>query len=175
MSENTYEGRKFTDEELFAFPENLENIEDLAPNCVLEHTISRRKEFLKKQYEDNPQFADYCVHYGLHLIENGELIEGCRILNRAYGVDTKWAYAIFHKARVAAVLGEVEYMVEFLWRAFRTAECFKQLTGGATRLKQMARRYKEFRPYLDEPLFRQVCTHNYNTRKDRNGFFDDRF
>lgn len=161
--------RKFSGEELRQFPENVEDIEEKSRNYNVERTLFKNKNIIEKNYDQAPQFGNYIVDYGIYLLENGELVEAGQILSCANGsenFDNMWPHALFHKARIAAILEEFDYMIEFLRRSFRAAVAHKDVCGGDQQFKIMTDTYYGFQRYRSHPRFRHVLTHNFNNKED---------
>ena len=84
--------------------------------------------------------------------------------------DTSWPQALFHKARIAAILKKADYVMEFLRMAFRAAAYFNNPPGTENRLKEMIEKLPEFNDYKGNLRFRQIITHNYNNVVDKKEF-----
>ncbi len=84
--------------------------------------------------------------------------------------DTSWPQALFHKARIAAILKKDDYVFEFLKMAFRAAVHFDNPRGAENRLKDMIDKLTEFNDYKGNERFRQIITHNYNNSVDSDEF-----
>lgn len=169
IDEKSNPERSFEGAELRKFPEQVENIKEKEKDYEVRRTLYLSKDEVEENYEMAPQFGNYIVDYGVYLLEHGELIEGGQVLSCANGsenFDTMWPYALFHKARIAAILEEFDYMIEFLRRSFRAATVFEDVSGGQLQLKKMAVNYYEFQRYRSHPRFRQLLDHNFNNKKD---------
>lgn len=162
-------GRKFTEDELYHFPKNVERIEMKSSGYDVKKTLFKSKSLVERNFDTASQFGNYIVDYGIYLLENGDLVEAGMILSSANGsenFDNMWPYALFHKARIAAILEEFDFMIEFLRRSFRVAVNFKDVCGGDRELKIMADKYYEFQRYRSHPRFRQVLNHDFDNKKD---------
>lgn len=159
--------REFTGQELREFPKNVENIKVKNSNYDVKRTLFKNRSIVEKKYNDNPQFGNFIVDYGIYLLENGDLVEGGEVLSCANGsenFDNMWPHALFHKARIAAILEEFDFMIEFLRRSFRAAVAHKDVCGGDRQFKEVADTYYEFQRYRSHPRFRQVLTHIFNKK-----------
>ena len=172
------EEREFTEKELRAFPKNVKDIDVKAKNYEVTKTLVKSLAHYKKKYEHSPQFGDYILKYGISLLENGDMMKAGEILNYVCGAedwDRMWPYALFHKARIAAILKESEYVIEFLRRSFRAAAFFNEPSWRDDRLKEMTTKLPEFHRYKENPNLRRIITHNYNNREDRDKFREETF
>ncbi len=162
--------RKFSKDELYYFPRDVEDIEEKSIGYSVEKTLHLDKSYIKEQYEKAPQFGNYILDYGIYLLENGKLVKAGSILSEVCGsenFDNTWPYALFQKARIAAILGEFDFMIQFLRMAFVEAVVFKDVCGGDEKLKNMTMTYSEFKQYHDHPLFKQTVVHDYDNKKDQ--------
>lgn len=161
--------RELSGKELRVFPENVEDIEEKSKNYDVRRTFFEDKNEIESKYCNSPQFGDYIVDYGVYLLEHDNLVEAGKILSCANGsenFDNMWPFALFHKARIAAILEEFDYMIEFLRRSFRAAAAHEDVCGGQEYPKKMAESYYEFRRYRSHPRFKEVLAHNFNNKKD---------
>lgn len=125
-----------------------------------------------------PNLGINILKYGISLLENGYMIKAGGILNYVCGAenwDQMWSHALFHKARIAAILREYEYVLEFLRRSFRVAAYFNNPSGIEDRLKEMTRKLSEFHKYKGYPKFRRIIVHIYNNKEDRSKFSEETF
>ena len=172
------EERQFTEEELKVFPKNVKNIIVKAKNYEVTKTLGKSFVYYKKKYEHSPQFGDYILEFGISLLENEDMVKAGEILNYVCGAedwDRMWPHALFHKARIAAILKEDEYVIEFLRRSFRAAAYFDEPAWGDDRLKEMTKKISEFHRYKGYPKFRRVIAHNYDNREDNDKFKEETF
>ncbi len=172
------EEREFTDDELREFPKNVRNIETKAQNYEVTKTLYKPLNHYENIYEISSHFGDYILDYGISLLENGYIIKAGKLLNDVCGAedwDRMWPYALFHKARIAAILREDDYVIEFLRRSFRTAAFFNDPSGIEKRLKWMIAKSPEFRRYERNSQFKRVIFYNYNTKEEKDKFSDGTF
>ena len=155
--------------ELYSFPENIKDIERKSQASNPEITLGIDLEYLKNIFEKHSSFGNHILEYGIALLEHKDLVKAGKILSqvcRAENWDNMWPYALLHKARIAALLGEVEYMLEFLQQSFRVAAYFKDVCGGDEKFKEMAKNLTEFHKNRDYPRFKQVLTYEYLNKED---------
>ncbi len=178
IEDRNEEEREFTEKELRVFPSNVKNIETKAQNYEVTKTLYKPLNHYEDKYEISSHFGDYILDYGISLLENGYMIKAGEILNDVCGAenwDRMWPYALFHKARIAAILRKDDYVIEFLRRSCRTAAFFNDPSGIEKRLKGMIAKSPEFRRYERNSQFKRVVFHNYNTKEEKDKFSEGTF
>lgn len=164
--------KEFSEEELKAFPKNVENIDSKSKNCQVEVILVESLDYYREIYEDSTQFGLYCLQYGISLIEHGNLVEAGETLNAVHGSegwDTDWPFALFQKARIAAILGEIEYVIEFLERSLRAEFVLSEKTYFSDDIKEKVENSLEFQRY--KSYIKQTLAHDYDNEEDKDKFW----
>ena len=159
-------------EKLMMYPKYVKNIDTKIDNSQITKTLVKPLTYYKNHYI-NSAFGDHILEYGISLLENGYIINAGEILTYVWAAeseDTSWPQALFHKARIAAILKNADYVIEFLRMAFRAAAYFDNPPGTENRLKEMIEKLPEFNDYKDNLSFRRIITHNYNNVVDIDEF-----
>ena len=94
------------------------------------------------------------------------------ILNRVHGSegwDTEWPFSLFQKARIAAILGEIEYLIKFLERALRAEFALVKKTHFRNNIKEKVEKSPEFQSYRSH--IAQTLAHDYDSKEERNKFW----
>jgi len=160
-------------EKLMMYPKSVKNIDTTIDNSQITKTLAKPLNYYKNQYKKNQAFGDFILEYGISLLENGYIIKAGEILTYVCGAesqDTSWPQALFHKARIAAILKKADYVIEFLGKAFRAAAYFDNPPGTGRRLKEMTEKLSEFNDYRGSLSFRRIIIHNYNYAVDIDEF-----
>ena len=176
IEERTPRKEQFSEEELKAFPKNVKNIDSKAENCKVEITLDESLDHYRKLYEDSSQFGLYSLQYGTSLLECGNLVKAGEVLNREIGSedwDTEWPFALFQKARIAAILGEIEYIIEFLEWSLRTEFALSKLTHFRNNIKEKAENSPELKRY--KSYIKQTLAHNYDNEEDKEKFWQEAY
>ena len=179
--------KEFSEEELKAFPKNVENIDSKSKNCQVEVILVESLDHYEEIYEDSTQFGLYCLQYGISLMEHGKLVEAGETLNAVHGSegwDSWWPFTLFQKARIAAILGEIEYLIEFLERALRTEFALERNTRihiykspnvriSRSDIKEQVENSLEFQRY--ESYIKQTLAHDYDNEEDNEKFWQGNY
>ena len=164
--------KEFSEEELKEFPKNVENIDSKSKNCQVEVILVESLDHYREIYEDSTQFGLYCLQYGISLMEHGNFVEAGEILNAVHGSegwDTDWPFALFQKARIAAILGEIEYAIEFLERSLRAEFVLSKKTYFSDDIKEKVENSLEFQRY--KSYIKQTLAHDYDNEEDNDKFW----
>lgn len=173
--------KKIDGNDLHFFPKYATDIEVKEKNY--EKIVRKNLAILeldKEIYKKHSSFGDYILEYGKSLLKNGFLLKAGLILSRVCGSenwDNQFPYALLEKARIAAILGEKDFLFEFLRWTFATEAYFKDSVGGKkAELKRMATTDPESEKYRDLPRFKQIVDYIF-TEKELDMFYDeiDRF
>jgi len=173
--------KMITDKELLLFPRNVRNIESIIKGDFhIEQTLERNIAYYREEYTRNHQFGTCIKNYGISLLEHGKLIKAAIILDDVCGsenFDNEWPEALFQKARIGALLGKLDYTLALLTRSFRAATGLAGhgISPKEKRLKEMAQNLPAFQKYVALPEFKDIITHDYDNKEDKEKFWEDKY
>ncbi len=164
--------KEFSEGELKVFPKNLRNLNSKIKDIKIERTLEGDLNYFEKLYEQSPESALKTLNYGISLLENGDLVKAGEILNKVEGSegwDSEWPYALLHKARIAAVMGEFEYTMEYLRRVIRAAVALGEVWDSW--IKEKIEELPEFQKYRKLVDYKLIMRHNFDTEEEKKKFW----
>ena len=136
--------------------------------------MKRPLEHYKIKFERIPESGNCILEYGIALLESGNLIKAGEYLDHVYGsesFDTTWGLALLHKARIAALLGEVDYMLEFLKYALTEGSEFDAFVY--FKVIDNLKSLPEFQQYRDLPAFKEILEGEFDNPRERYDIFEE--
>lgn len=132
----------------------------------------------EKMLIHHPGYTEALVGRGRMLIDKGRYSEAIILLNEVEGAhnwDNLWPYAIFHKARAAALQEEKNKALDLIVKSIRSGAALCEVSGKYRvdlKIKELIMKYPEFDKYKNLKEFMSILSHDYNTEEEKDKFWN---
>ena len=131
-----------------------------------------------KCYEEmlinSPEYTEALVGKGRMLVDRGKYDEAIKLLDEVEGMmnwDNLWPYAIFHKARAAALQNNTNKAFQLIEESIRAGAAFNDFSG-ELEIKKLIKESSDFDKYKELEEFESILTHTYNTKDESDKFWN---
>ena len=133
----------------------------------------------ERMLEEWPGYTSALLGKGRLLVDRGKYDEAVKSLDRVAGGenwDNLWPYAIFHKARTAALQDNKNETFRLIKETIRAGAALCEISGSYREdldLKEIINKSPEFEKYKSMEEFKAILAHDYNTKEEKDKFWKD--
>jgi len=161
-------GKKILGRDLYFFPRGVEGIKKKEEEYRKLISIDWLPCDAEELYRKHSSFGIYILNFGIKLIDTGFLRRAGDILSQVCGCtnwDNTWPYALFHQARIAAILEEEEFMYEYLRWSFTAETYFRDIVSKKDDLRGLVCKYPEFDKYQNQSRFKAILKKKFSQQE----------
>jgi len=128
----------------------------------------------ERMLEESPGYTSALLGKSTILIDRGKYNEAVKLLDRVEGGenwDHLWPYAIFQKARTAALQNSENETLTLIREAIRAGAALGDYREDL-KLKKLVNKSPEFENYKALEEFKSILAHDFNTKEEKDKFWN---